>query len=186
MDFIDYRKSSKKITIGSDEAKQQAAARYRSKRYRDYVEELIQSAQQRGEFDNLEGMGRPLNLDASNSAGDKSLAYSLLKSNGYAPVEVELANEIRRELERAEGRLVKVIHRGSVLRARRVQPFPSEKRAYNAAVETAVGEYDKALRDLNRKIMTLNLIAPPPLHRPLLDIAALVQDFRASCPTFTL
>ena len=184
MDYIDYRKSNKKITIGSEETKSQDP-KYRSKRYRDYVEELIQKAQQRGEFDNLEGMGKPLNLDTYGAAGDKSLAYSLLKSNGYAPVEIELAKEIRRELERAEAPLARVIHRGKVLRARHVPPFPSERRAYNAFVEKTVEEYDKTLRDLNRKILTLNLIAPPALHQPMLDVAARVQDFRELCPLFT-
>jgi DnaJ homolog subfamily C member 28 len=184
MDYIDYRKSNKKITIGSEETKSQDP-KYRSKRYRDYVEELIQKAQQRGEFDNLEGMGKPLNLETYGAAGDKSLAYSLLKSNGYAPVEIELANEIRRELERAEAPLAKAIHWGEVLRTRRVPPFASEKRAYNAAIEKAAEKYDKALRDLNRKILTLNLIAPPALHLPMLDVAARVHDFRDSCPLFT-
>jgi DnaJ family protein C protein 28 len=184
MDFIDYRKSKEKITIGSEEAKPQDQ-KQRSKRYRDYVEELIQQAQQRGEFDNLEGMGKPLNLETNSSAGDKSLAYSLLKSNGYAPVEIELANEIRHELERTEAPLTRIIHRGKVLRARRVPPFPSERRAYNAAVEKVAEEYDKALRDLNRKILTLNLIAPPALHQPMLDVAARVQEFRESCSPFT-
>ncbi len=185
MDFIDYRKSTKKITIGSEEPRPQAP-RYRSKRYRDYVEELIQNAQQRGEFNDLAGMGKPLKLENNSFAGDRALAYSLLKSNGYAPVEIELVNEIRRELERAEARLAKIVHRGKTLRARRVPPFPSEKRAYNAAVEKAAEEYDKMLRDLNRKIMTLNLIAPPPLHQPMIDVTARVQHFREACPSFTL
>jgi hypothetical protein len=62
MDFIDWRKSPDKIKIGSEPEKTNAN-RVRGKWYRDYVEELIQEAQARGDFSNLPGMGKSLNLE---------------------------------------------------------------------------------------------------------------------------
>jgi DnaJ family protein C protein 28 len=70
------------------------------------------------------------------------------------------------------------------LRSRRVPPFASEKRAFNAAVEKAAVEYEKTLRELNRKILTLNLMTPPVMHQTMFDVEKLMQDFRESCPLF--
>lgn len=179
MDFKDWRKSAEQ---GTNEEKASKVSRYRGRRYYDYIDEQIREAQEQGKFENLQGFGKPLNLDDNPYSGDKGLGYNLLKSNGYAPPEIELANEISKELERAETRLVKLRHQGQALRARRVAPFPSEKRAFNAAVEKAVTEYEQKLRELNRKILILNLSAPSAMHRPLLDIEKLVQQFRDSCP----
>lgn len=59
------------------------------------VEEKIQEAINNGEFDNLEGAGKPLNLDDYFAAPeDVRVGYSLLKSNKFVPQEVDLLKEI--------------------------------------------------------------------------------------------
>jgi len=181
MDFKDWRASSEKIPIDKDAP---PSSKYRGKHYHDYLDEQIRQAQERGEFDNLRGSGKPLKLDGNPYAGENAMGYGLLKSNGFAPAEIELANEIRRELERVEAKLAKLRHQSRTLRARRVPPFASERQAFNLAVKKAAAEYESTLRDLNRKILTLNLTAPAPMHQPLLEVDKLVQDFRTSCPLF--
>jgi DnaJ homolog subfamily C member 28 len=181
MDFKDWRKAPDK-TIGEPETPK--IGRYRGKRYFDYIEEQIQEAQARGEFDNLPGFGKPLNLDDNPLAGDKAAAYSLLKQNGYTPPEVELAKEIRTEFEKAQAKLEKLRQLRKSLCTRRIPPFASEKRAFNHAVEKATTEYDQLLCELNRKILKLNLITPPPMHMPMFEVGKLVQQFRKSCPLF--
>ncbi|SRR6266487_507236 len=181
MDFKDWRKSSDKT---NEESQAPKIGKYRNKRYFDYIEEQIQEAQARGEFDNLQGTGKPLKLDDNFFTGDKAVAYSLLKSNGFAPREIELAKEIRSEYERAEAKLSKLRHQRKRLGARRVPPFDSEKRAFNHAVEKAATEYDQLLRQLNRKILNLNLITPPAMHMPMFEVDKLVRQFRTSCPLF--
>ncbi|GHO50136.1 DnaJ family domain-containing protein [Ktedonospora formicarum] len=58
MDFVDWRKVP-------DRAKKQAeqlrgnSGRLGGRLYRDYIEEIIAEAQNRGEFDNLAGVGKP-------------------------------------------------------------------------------------------------------------------------------
>ncbi len=183
MDFKDWRKSAQE---GADEEKASKVNRYRGRRYYDYIDEQIREAQEQGKFSNLPGYGKPLNLDDNPYSGDKTLGYNLLKSNGYAPPEIELANEISKELAGAETKLEKLRHQGQAMRARRVPPFPSEKRAFNASVEKAAAGYEQKLRELNRKILTLNLSAPSAMHRPLIEVEKLVQQFRESCPTFTV
>jgi DnaJ-like protein len=59
------------------------------------IEEIIREAMEKGEFDDLPGKGKPLDLDAYFATPeDVRLAFSVLKSAGCLPVEVELQNEI--------------------------------------------------------------------------------------------
>ena len=59
------------------------------------IETKIREAMERGEFDNLKGQGKPLDLEAYfNTPEDLRMAYSLLRSNDFVPAEVETMNEI--------------------------------------------------------------------------------------------
>ena len=59
------------------------------------IEQKIREAIARGEFDNLSGSGKPLDLEAYfNTPEDLRMAYSILKSNSFVPEEIELMNEI--------------------------------------------------------------------------------------------
>jgi DnaJ family protein C protein 28 len=182
MDFKDWRKARDKPETDPEPPR---VNKFHGRRYHDYIEEQIAEARERGEFDNLRGSGKPLRLDDDDFyAGDKALAYGLLKSHGLAPAEVELAKEIRSESEHAEAKLERLRQRGRTLRARRLLPSANERRIYNASVEKAAVEYEQALRELNRKILTLNLTTPEAMHRPLFEVEKLMRRFRESCPLF--
>jgi hypothetical protein len=59
------------------------------------IDEQIKRAMEAGEFDNLEGAGKPLNLDDYFAAPeDLRMGYSVLKSNKFVPEEVERLREI--------------------------------------------------------------------------------------------
>lgn len=59
------------------------------------VEEKIREAMERGEFDNLPGKGKPLDLDAYFATPeDLRLSYSILKNAGIVPEEAQLLSEI--------------------------------------------------------------------------------------------
>ena len=59
------------------------------------IEEKIREAMARGEFENLKGSGKPLDLDDYfNTPEDLRMAFSMLKSNSFVPQEVEMFNEI--------------------------------------------------------------------------------------------
>ena len=59
------------------------------------VEELIKKAQERGEFDNLPGKGKPIDLsEYFETPEDVRMAQSVLKDAGFKSPEVELLNEI--------------------------------------------------------------------------------------------
>jgi hypothetical protein len=70
------------------------------------VEAIIQEAMQRGEFDDLPGKGKPIDLTAYFDAPEEvRAAYSILKNAGLVPREVELLREIA-ELRQVEAALV--------------------------------------------------------------------------------
>jgi hypothetical protein len=65
------------------------------------VEAIIKQAQERGEFDNLKGKGKPLDLNAYfETPEDVRMAYSLLQNAGIISAEVELLQEIAALKER--------------------------------------------------------------------------------------
>lgn len=65
------------------------------------VEAIIKEAQERGEFDNLKGKGKPLDLSAYfETPEDVRMAYSLLQNAGIVSAEVELLQEIAALKER--------------------------------------------------------------------------------------
>ena len=59
------------------------------------IEETIRQAIERGDFDNLSGHGKPLDLEAYfNTPEDLRMAFAMLKSNEFVPEEVEIMKEI--------------------------------------------------------------------------------------------
>ncbi len=64
------------------------------------VEERIRKAQKKGEFENLEGSGEPLDLlNDQTVAEELRLAYKILKNADCIPPELELKKEIRQTEE---------------------------------------------------------------------------------------
>ena len=152
------------------------------RKWRDYIEEQINEAQQRGDFDNLPGAGKPLPIEKNIFAGDKALAYSLLKNNQMAPPEIERAKEIDGALAHADALLATLRHRRDTLRLRMGRAFASDRRAYNLLRDKTEVRYGEALRAINSNILSLNILAPPALHRRMLDIDMRLRAFDEEFP----
>ena len=70
------------------------------------AEQRIREAQERGEFDQLSGVGRPLELDDDiDVPAELRTAYRILKNSGFVPPEIEL----RREIANAETLLAQAL-----------------------------------------------------------------------------
>jgi len=68
------------------------------------VEERIRRAQKKGEFDNLEGTGEPLNLAEGQAVPEElRLAYKILKNADCLPPEIEIKKEIHQTEELLAG-----------------------------------------------------------------------------------
>ena len=67
------------------------------------VEQKIREAQEAGEFDDLEGAGRPVNLEAYFSTPEEMRAgYALLKNAGVLPQEAVVLKELNETAARLE------------------------------------------------------------------------------------
>ena len=73
--------------------------------WEDLVERKIREAQERGDFDDLAGQGRPLRIDKNPYARDWELAYKILKDHEFAPPWVEASREMERALDTPPGEL---------------------------------------------------------------------------------
>lgn len=152
------------------------------RRWRSAVEEQLAEAAARGEFDNLRGTGKPLSLDSNPYAGDRALGYSLLKSNHLAPPEIERGKEIDAELARAEAQLADLRRRRDLLHLRPEPAFAAERRAYMTLRDKTEARYAEALRAVNSKILSLNIVAPAALHRRTLDVEQRLRVFGEEFP----
>lgn len=154
----------------------------RRRAVRDIVEQRIEEARAEGKFDNLSGAGRPLPHDDSDIwAGDRALAYHLLKSNDVAPPELERGREIDQELARAEEIVTALRHARDRLAARHAV-YPSDRRAYNVQRDGAERRYEEILRAVNSNILSLNITAPAALHRRSIAIERRMEAFRVEFP----
>jgi DnaJ homolog subfamily C member 28 len=152
------------------------------RRWRSAVEEQLAEAAARGDFDNLRGTGQPLALDVNPYAGDRALGYSLLKSNNLAPPEIERGKEIDADLGRVEALLTALRQRRDALRLHLGPTFAAERRAYMILRDKTEARYAEALRAVNSKILSLNIIAPAVLHRRTLDIEQRQRAFADEFP----
>ena len=67
------------------------------------VEQKIREAQEAGEFDDLEGAGRPVNLEAYfNTPEGLRAGYALLKNAGVLPQEAVVVKELNEAAARLE------------------------------------------------------------------------------------
>lgn len=65
------------------------------------IEAQIRAAIERGDFDNLAGTGKPIDLDAYFATPeDMRMAFAMLKSNDFVPEEVEMLREIAKLKEK--------------------------------------------------------------------------------------
>jgi DnaJ family protein C protein 28 len=128
------------------------------------VEQRIQDGMERGLFDNLRGMGQPLNLDEDQFVPDEmKMAFRLLRSNGLAPLWVELNKEIRDDIARLE----------------RFRVYAQSRLASNVIeLEHLRREYVKRVTEINDKIVNYNIIAPSShVHLALLIIEEELAKF---------
>jgi DnaJ homolog subfamily C member 28 len=113
-------------------------------------DERIRAAMGEGKFDNLPGMGKPLNLeDNPHEPEDMRMANSLLRNNDFLPAWMELGKEIDRDLEAAH----------------RLYQDQRDSRA------EARAKFSVTIAALNRRILDYNLRVPSTVfQRPMLDL----------------
>lgn len=147
----------------------------------DPVEEIIRKAQERGDFDNLPGAGKPLDLsDNPFVPPDLQMAYRMLASSGFAPDIVEEDKAMRARIAQLEQQLERFVRRWSTWRR---APWSEGQRLERlAARETFLREYADEAREINGKIHLFNAAAPPSMQRGALRIAAMLAAAEERLP----
>jgi DnaJ family protein C protein 28 len=123
------------------------------------VEDVIREAIERGEFDNLPGKGRPLNLNDDPLLDPMtSIVNRILRDNGLSHPLIEARRTMEAEAEEC---------RNELKRAWRIrQRSGGSAEAWADAVRT----FRARVRDFNRQVRIFNLKAPSPvLHGLALD-----------------
>jgi DnaJ homologue, subfamily C, member 28, conserved domain len=110
------------------------------------IERQIREAMEEGRFDNLPHQGEPLPNDDNPYAGDRALAFHLLKNAGVAPPWIEADKEVRELLGR----------RDAILARAAAGPAPSAfaRRRDRAALEELVARINAAIARVNAESPT--------------------------------
>ncbi len=119
------------------------------------IDEQIRQAMQRGDFDDLPGKGKPLDLN-ENPHEDPGwrLTYRMLKDNGYTLPWIETRRSIELDFERAAKSLQQNWNWRQKETGRR--GLMHAEREWQQALQTFRDEVDK----LNKRIRTYNLEIP--------------------------
>ncbi len=120
-----------------------------------WVEELIRQAIEQGEFDHLQGKGKPLHWEEDPfTPPDLQLAYHLLRSNGFTLPWIETRRELIAEIDHLRRTVAKL----------RADPGGS------VLDERQKASLSKRIDELNGRIRSYNILVP--LERfqlPILD-----------------
>ena len=140
-----------------------------------WIDEQIRRAQEQGQFENLPGRGKPLDLVPNPHAGDWELAFKILRDAGCAPEWIEMDKAIRIKLERSRLALFRAWewcqdsirglgsgpNRTASLRPRGRSAL-ARAQCSQAAWQEAVTTFHREVAAINLQIAELNLKVPNP------------------------
>ena len=135
--------------------------------WQSWIEQQIQRAMAAGQFDNLQGAGKPLNLfDDEDVPEFDRMAFRVLRSNGLAPQWIESYKDVQDDLARLARFRALVGERWATL------PPADHSRLRD--------EFAARVAAANSRILTYNLQAPAShIHLPLLILAEQLAAFDA-------
>lgn len=131
------------------------------------IERQIREAMDEGKFDSLPHQGEPLPNDENPYAGDRDLAFHMLKNAGVAPPWIESDKEVRALL----GALDELVARAATGPA----PLPSARRRDRARLEDVVARVNAAIARVNAEAPTDRQ------HRRPLDVIAELARYDEAC-----
>jgi hypothetical protein len=137
------------------------------------IDKIIQQAQERGEFNNLAGEGKPLDLRPNPWVPpDLQMAYRMLEQAGFAPDVVEEDKALRARIADLDTRLERF--------ARTWQSWSLAMQRERVDLrETFLREYEEEMRAINSRIHTFNMMAPRLMNRGTLPTTVLMEKARA-------
>jgi DnaJ homolog subfamily C member 28 len=128
-------------------------------RWESAIDQAIRKAMEAGEFKNLPGEGKPLDLnDDANTPADLQLAYKIMRDNGIAPDWVAQGRELETKQTQWCARLKSV--------------YAAYQQSGNETIWQADwAKFSEEANRLNREILSYNLKLPSGVaHRALMDM----------------
>ncbi len=138
------------------------------------VDEMIRDAMRRGEFDNLPGAGKPLQLeDESSVPPDLRLSHRLLKENNLTPEWIMIGKEIDAAHESAVAGLRSALraYRGRIWDAEHSEETEMARALAEDDWLAAREEFRASIAAVNKKLLMYNLKLPPGFPRRAMVIA---------------
>lgn len=137
----------------------------RPSKYDSLIDQQIQEAYERGEFNNLPGTGKPLRFDEERFVPpDLRLAYKIMKDHEVLPPWIAEGQEIDALLERMQKRLHRAqrSHQQMQQSLGQRRDINSVRRRLDADDEwkMAQAEFLRGIEELNRRILAFNLKVP--------------------------
>lgn len=146
--------------------KGQAGSLRTSGDWESWIDQKIREAQERGDFDDLPGKGKRLDLAPNPYARDQELAFKVLKDAGYAPEWIELDKAIRGKADRARAALLRHwewretrLHELAA-QAARDSWSEAERARILERWQQAVSAFRLEIDAINKEIAELNLKVP--------------------------
>ena len=155
--------------------------------WEDAVEKQIREAMERGDFDDLPGKGKPLELGENPfTPADWRLAFKMLKDAGMVPDWIEQGKEIRAELQALalllEQQLQWQRERAAKLQTLPAQEMIAERERMAQARERTCAAYRKRATALNKMIDLFNLKVPDGIpHYARIRIEEELRQFEEAC-----
>jgi len=140
------------------------------------IDEQIRQAMQRGDFENLPGKGKPLDLTQFpyEDPGWR-VAYRMLKENGYTLPWIETRRKIELDFEQATKSLGQNWEWRKDATTRR--SLPQAEREWQHAIQ----RFRKQVTDLNKRIRDYNLEIPSnQFQRRIIDAEQEIQKITSS------
>jgi DnaJ family protein C protein 28 len=140
--------------------------RKRTRDWESWIDQQIREAQERGQFDDLPGAGRPIDLTPNPYAREEELGFKVLKDAGYAPEWIELDKAIRGKLAKARAVVARRWEwreaRLADLAGRSDRWSEAERGRVLASWQQAAAAFETELGTINQEIAELNLKVPSP------------------------
>lgn len=122
------------------------------------MDRLIQEARDAGKFDNLRGEGQPLEMDDNPHAGDKRLAYKILKDNDYTLPWIADRKALLEDIERWRLKIERFWKQFDL--EWQTTASPSQEAIIRERWRRQCAAWDGEIGVLNRRIHNLNLQLP--------------------------
>lgn len=148
------------------------------------LDQIIREARERGEFDNLEGAGKPLVLDENPFAGEWGLAFHVVKQAGETLPWIALGQEIDGDKQRLQSLLDQAANR---LRSPRAGAWTDDDRQRFEAERTRYRtQYLEEAARLDKKLLEFSLQVPVRrLDRGRFPPHVAARWFDETCPPIT-